>query len=222
MNVNSKATATGRKCGANPLLCRAEIAESWLGFGQRALFASLLWAATLLLAGCQHSAPQVNPAEVVGPKLSTKSIVYVAVPSDAFYKKELAIESGRQTAELVRNNFAKYVRRAFVGRSVETFGEALETARKFNCTYLVYPWVLQWEDHATEFSGVRDKVEIKLEVADVPSGNILHSTIIKGTGQWLTSGGESPRDILPEPVAKYVATLFQVMHTPTSMPGEAP
>ncbi|MCI0534799.1 MAG: DUF4823 domain-containing protein [Verrucomicrobiales bacterium] len=156
---------------------------------------------------------------MVGPKLSTTAIVYVAVPSDAYQKKELTIDSGRQTAELVRDAFAKYVRRAYVGRQTETFAEALATGRKFNCTYLVYPWLLRWEDHTTEFSGVRDKVEIKIEVVDIPSGEILHATTIQGKGPWMTSGGDSPPDILAEPVGKYVASLFQVIHTPSALPS---
>jgi hypothetical protein len=156
--------------------------------------------------------------EVTGPKLSTKSTVYVAVPPDAFHKKQLAIDSGRQTAQLIRDHFAKYARRAFVGREVETRNEALETARKFDLTYLVYPTIIRWEDHTTEYSGVRDKVEISIEVTEVASGNVLHTRRIHGTGPWLTAGGDSPIDILSEPVAAQVASLFQVIHTPTALP----
>jgi hypothetical protein len=183
---------------------------------------SLFGMVALLLSGCRHSAHQATVPQVVGPKLNTSSIVYVAIPSDAYFKDELAVNSGRLTAELVRDDFAQYVQRAYIGRQVQTFTEALETARRFNCTYVVYPGLLQWDDHATEFSGVRDKAEIKLEVADAASGKILHSSAIKGVGPWLTSGGETPRDILREPLAKYIASLFQVIHTPTAMPRIAP
>jgi hypothetical protein len=185
---------------------------------QDMVFACLAIAIAAFVSGCEHSAHETPTGQITGPKLKTDSIVYVAVPPDALYKKDLAIDSGRQTAELIRTHFAKYARKAYVGRHVETFAEALATASKFNCTYLAYPWLLQWEDHATEFSGVRDKVEIKIEVAEVPSGNILHSKTIAGTGVWLTSGGESPRDILTEPVAKYVASLFQTVRTPSALP----
>jgi hypothetical protein len=174
--------------------------------------------ASLTFSGCQHTAPAAGSGEITGPKLETKSVVYVAIPPDGFFKKEIALDSGRATAELLRETFSHYVRQAYIGRRVETFQEALETARTFKCTYVVYPGVIVWEDHATEFSGIRDKVEVKIEVADTTSGEILHSKVIKGTGPWMTSGGNTPRDILPEPVLKFVATLFQVIHTPSALP----
>jgi len=177
-----------------------------------------LGAAILLLPGCRHPASKINVAQVTGPKLSTKAVAYIAIPSDVFYKKELAVDSGRQTATVVRDTFAKYLRQAYIGRHVETFVEALETGRTHRCTYLVYLTVLKWEDHATEFTGVRDKVQIKIQVADVPSGDVLHSTILEAVGPWMTSGGATPGDILREPVGKYVASLFQVIHTPTALP----
>src|SRR5262245_31922828 len=80
-----------RRVGSIPLL-----SASWL--------AVLL--VTLLLAGCQHPPQETRHDEIVGQKLNIGSVVYVGIPSDAYYKKQVVVNSGRQTAELLRSEFA--------------------------------------------------------------------------------------------------------------------
>lgn len=178
----------------------------------------ILTAAALTLLGCQHTYQEINVAGVPPrPKLRTDSTVYVALPPDARHKKEFIFNTGQITAVAVRDAFAKYVKRAYVGRRAQSFAEGLETARATQCAYFIYPSILVWENHATEFSGRRDRIEIKLEVADAATGEILHATILRGLSRWFTDGGDTPQDLLPEPIRNYVASLFQPIETPSAL-----
>jgi hypothetical protein len=186
---------------------------------------SFLCFAALALVGCEHTYQEVPVSSNASrPKLKTEVLLYVPIPPDGRFKKDFVVDSGTLTAVAVRDAFAKYVKRAYLGRRVESFEESLETARNHNCAYVVYSRVLRWEDRATEFSGRTDKIEIRIEVADSASGEILHATILKGRSRWLTDGGDSPKDLLLEPIKNYAASLFQPVSRPSglrSRPGHS-
>ena len=74
--------------------------------------------------------------------------------------------------------------------------------------YYVIPEILYWEDRATEWSGIPDKIEVKVSVYDGQSAKELASTIILGKSKWATFGGDHPQDLLPDPLNKYVESLY--------------
>jgi len=178
-----------------------------------------LWiAGVLLFSACEHTYREVPIAGAPArPKLQMNDTVYVAIPPDGRHRKEFVPESGQFTAVTFRDVFAKYAKRAYVGRRVQSFQEGLETARAAGCRYFIYPTILRWEDRATEYSTRRDLVEIKVEVAEAASGEILHATVLRGRSRLFTDGGDTPQDLLPEPIRNYVASLFQPVHTPSAM-----
>ena len=174
--------------------------------------------ATLMFAGCQHTYEESRVGESSGhPRLNPDAIGYVAIPPDARFKRGFAQDSGKSTAHAVREEFAKYFRRAYVGRKIESFEEGLEMARAYQWSYYVYPTVLRWEDRATENSGRRDRLEIQIQVVETVSGDILDTTILKGTSRWMTAGGDTPGDLLNEPIRNYVASLFNPIATPSAL-----
>lgn len=167
----------------------------------------------LVLAGCQHTSESPRSR----PELKTEASAYVAIPPDAWSKKDLIFDSGKLTALAVRDAFAVYLRHAFLARHVETLEESLATARQGGCTYLVYPSVLSWEDHATELTGRRDKIEIKIQVLAAATGEVLDSVVLRARSRWLNDGGDVPQDLLREPVKKYVAGLFHPTYVPSAL-----
>jgi hypothetical protein len=182
-------------------------------------FAAALWIlGVLLLSACQHTYRELPVGGAPPrPELPTGSTVYVAIPPDGRHRKEFVPESGQFTAVTLRDAFAKYVKRAYVGRRVQSYQEGLETARAAGCGYFVYPTILRWEDRFTEYSGRRDLVEIKVEIAEAASGEVLHATILRGRSRLFTDGGDTPQDLLPEPIRNYVASLFQPVHVPSAL-----
>ena len=172
----------------------------------------------LLAAACQHTYKEVAITPVSErPQLSKTSVVYVAMASDAMRKDDLQIGSGAKVSQLLRDTFARYARRAYIARRVESLPDSIATAKAGKCDYVIYPTIQRWEDRATEFSGMRDKVEVKVDLAETATGSVVYSTVIQGTSRWMTDGGDQPEHLLPEPVKHYVAGLFQVLHTPSAL-----
>ncbi len=85
---------------------------------------------------------------------------------------------------------------------------ALEKAKAGGYTYLIYPVILYWEDRATEWSGIPDKITVEISVIDVATGAVLNSARIEGKSKWATLGGDHLQDLLEKPLTDYARTLF--------------
>jgi hypothetical protein len=70
------------------------------------------------------------------------------------------------------------------------------------------PEILHWEDRATEWSGIPDRVEVKLLVLEAQGNKEIASIVISGKSKWATFGGDHPQDLLPEPIKQYVESLY--------------
>jgi len=55
---------------------------------------------------------------------------------------------------------------------------------------------------------IPDRVEVKVDVVRVQTGDVISSGFIKGRSGLATLGGDHPQDLLPEPVAEFVSSLF--------------
>jgi hypothetical protein len=86
-----------------------------------------------------------------------------------------------------------------------------------NADYLVYPNIVRWEDRQTEWSGRRDRLELKIDLLDMKDGTLLFSREISATGKWLTEGGDTPKDLLDQPIEEFVNTLFRRVEKPSAL-----
>jgi len=145
----------------------------------------------------------VEPTTRLDPSRS----VAVVVPADGRYADKEYSGSGAQTAEAVTAAFAE---RASGARavSVPAGGSASEAARQVSATYVAVPEILHWEDRATEWSGRRDVVTVKIGVYEVGRPAPIASVEITGKSKWMTFGGDHPQDLLPTPVREFVARLY--------------
>ena len=46
--------------------------------------------------------------------------------------------------------------------------------------YYAVPDILHWEDRATEWSGIPDKIELKISIYDVTLGSEIASAVVSG------------------------------------------
>jgi len=182
----------------------------------RVSLAALLVVCSTLFTGCEHTTREVSLGNVGAPPLlSQKGRFYVAYALNTRDKNGPVLDSGRLVTEPLRAAFQKQVTAVLGGRLAETLDEAKANASKAGAHYLVYPTIMQWEDRNTEFSGRRDKVEIRLEMWNVPEERLMDIRLVQGTSRWLTDGGDKPQDLLTEPFTKYAASFFTA---PPSMP----
>lgn len=186
-----------------------------VNFFKNAALALLLIGAA---AGCQHAYEQktqdLTPSwEPMRP--STR--VFIAMPEDALDKKEPVPNSGKRTALALHDAFARHTRTVFTARSPEPFAESLARARAATCDYMVFPTILTWQDRPTEWTGVRDKLQVKIDLVSVASGVVVRTTTINGKSRFMTDGGDAPQDLLSEPIDRFVRPLFRLSHTPTAL-----
>lgn len=84
----------------------------------------------------------------------------------------------------------------------------MQSSKATNFEYYVIPEILHWEDRATEWSGIPDKIQVKISIYEGKTWKEVASTIISGKSKWATFGGDHPQDLLPEPLNKYVESLY--------------
>jgi hypothetical protein len=169
-----------------------------------------IWAAVALaglLLGCADTHQLVREG-ATGTKLSTNDSLYVAVSRDGAYGTAVYAGSGAMTSQTLVSAFSKHAQNVEMSHGYEGFDEALATARAKKAKYLVYPTILHWEDRATEWSGIPDQVEIKVELVDVQTGKMVESAVINGKSGLATLGGDHPQDLLPKPVEEFVSSLY--------------
>jgi len=148
--------------------------------------------------------PGANPES----HLDAADSIYIAVPEDGAYGSQVYRGSGETTAQIIQSAFARHAGRVRSGREAQSFDQAMEHAKATDSDFLVFPTILHWEERATEWSGIPDRVEVKVEVVDVGSQSTVASAIAQGKSGLATFGGDRPQDLLPKPVGKFVDSLY--------------
>lgn len=161
----------------------------------------------VILLGCADTHKLIKH-QAEGLVIRSDDTIYVAVPSNGVYGERRYSSSGMNTAQIIYSEFSKHANSVKVGRTNEQFAEALATAREDKRVYLIFPTILHWEDRATEWSSIPDKVEVKIEVVDTASGKTVSSVVLSGKSGLATLGGDHPQDLLPEPIKQYVLSLY--------------
>jgi hypothetical protein len=176
-----------------------------------------LTAAFALLTACKSSYSEKEVSNETPPLLKSSTRVYVAIPFDATFKKDVAQGSGKQTAQAFQVAFMKYTRSVYTSKFPESPGDALEIAREGHMEYLLYPTILRWEDRATEYTGMRDKLAVRAELIEVPTGKVVFSREFEATGKFMTDGGETPKDLLDQPAEQFANTIFRRIEKPSAL-----
>lgn len=172
----------------------------------------------LFSVGCKHLAEETpTDPNAIRPHMRRDTRIYIGTPMDGTYKKEPVLDSGRRTGLELKAAFAKISGAIFIGRNNESFSDALDRARTTRSQYLIFPTIVKWEDHPTEWNGIPDKVEIKLEVVDVASGTILYTTLIRAHSRFMTDGGDHPEMLLAEPFGRFAESLLRGESIPSAL-----
>ena len=166
---------------------------------------SLVIIATMI-SGCASTYKQTNLTEPAAKLLKAGSVV-IATPANGSYETKDYAKSGEMTALAVKAAFAKFTNTITVSSDCKEL-ECLKNNGSVTADYYVIPEILHWEDRATEWSGIPDKIEVKLTIYKGQNWKDIAATIISGKSKWATFGGDHPQDLLSEPLNKYVESLY--------------
>ncbi|PNU20620.1 DUF4823 domain-containing protein [Geothermobacter hydrogeniphilus] len=165
-----------------------------------------IFVSIFLLVGCTASYQQLDLA-IPQQRLEKSKSVLIATPKNGFYGSTEYNFSGQMTAIAINAAFSKFSPNVRVDSRCSELSCLKKTSGdKFD--YLVIPEILHWEERATEWSGKPDRIEVKLTIYDSITDAVLAATTIKGKSKWATFGGDHPQDLLPDPLNKYVSSLY--------------
>jgi len=136
--------------------------------------------------------------------------VLISVPNDGSYGNTQYHQSGDVTANAIRTAFSKKAKKADVTKECKDH-ECLNTINTEKYGYYIKPTILHWEDRATEWSGIPDRIEIRLIVFDAITKEKLYDSSYTGKSKWATFGGDHPQDLLPEPTNEFVSNLYRLL-----------
>lgn len=160
-----------------------------------------------IVIGCRTTT--VTPVSTSpAKKVDRGAAVYIVTPRDGNYGKEEYPGSGKEVATALQGAFVRYADEVIIGGELDSTSDAIEAAKLKKCQYLVIPKITHWEDRATEWSGIRDKLVIFIKVVSVEDGVEVRSVEVSGKSSWFTFGGDHPQDLLGSPIQQFVKTLF--------------
>jgi hypothetical protein len=160
----------------------------------------------VVVCGCT-STYKSSTLVVPSTKLERGKSVVIATPANGSYGDKEYAGSGKMTALAVRSAFAKFTNTVTLSTECKDLN-SLRMSGPSQFDYYIVPEVLHWEDRATEWSGVPDRIEILLSVYEGTTWKELASVSILGKSKWATFGGDNPQDLLEEPINKYVRSLY--------------
>ncbi|WP_419736521.1 DUF4823 domain-containing protein [Pseudomonas sp. COR18] len=159
---------------------------------------------TMLASGCTATYVQKDVTTNPG-KLASNQAVSIATPVDGRYETTTYKASGIMTASAVRAAFAQYSNKVTV---YDSCADLVCIRKQGGAGYYVVPEILHWEDRATEWSGIPDRIEVKLAIYGQEGEEPLASTIVSGKSKWATFGGDHPQDLLQKPIDVYLREQY--------------
>ena len=133
--------------------------------------------------------------------------IAVSVSEDGSYGSDIYNGSGRTLSKTIRQQLKEYSSNVVVLKNNETLNDFTDEEIK-NYDYIVIPEILHWEDRATAWSGIPDKIEVSIEIYD-SKRNLLKSAILSGKSASMTLGSTDPSELLEEPLSTFFKSVFE-------------
>lgn len=159
-----------------------------------------------LFTGCQSTYKYDinNPSKNA---LEKEKAMAIAVSEDGFYGSDIYNGSGRALSNAIRQHLKKYTSNAIILKKNETLKD-FSDSEILEYDYIVIPEILHWEDRATAWSGLPDKIEVSVEIYD-NKRNLLKSAILSGKSASMTLGSTDPVELLEEPLSTFFKSVFE-------------
>jgi len=169
----------------------------------------LIYIILFVIIGCapKYTVLQ-NDKESNEVKLSRDISAYISLPEDNTSNGHLYVGSGREVAAEIEFLFSQHLEKIDVGKTVESCNQGFDSAKLNGYDYYICPQLMQWEDYATEWSGIPDRIRLKVSIQSTTSKAIIDTFLIEGKGKVMSWGGDHPLDIVKEPLAAWVGSLF--------------
>ena len=163
--------------------------------------------AALLVVGCAAS-QTTSLIDNRTDTISTDASFLVAVKEDGTYAGTPHRESGRMARDAMVVALTNYAPNVAEIPSYVPEDTAIVSALEQNVDYLVYLKINHWEERATEWSGLPDRIEVETRLIDGRNGNVLEAQVVTAKSKWATLGGDHPEDLLVVPFDEFSRSMF--------------
>lgn len=161
-----------------------------------------------ILAGCANSY-KADAVKTPAAKIAADSKFYVTQPKDGVYGTTNYAGSGNMASSAISAELSKKGSEVVVADSVETLDIAKEKASSVGADFLFYTKILHWEDRATEWSLLSDKITMNYVIYNAGTGQKVASTTASATSGIATLGGDHPQDLVPKTVQDFLNAVMQ-------------
>lgn len=177
----------------------------------------------MLISGCYSRMHQILRDDDFKPINYNKDESIAVMLTDDGSHTFIYTDDKNSTTQHTKNEFylgsgiivATKVQAALLGifSRVETLNtknkeKAIILCKQQKINLLVVPTILHWEDRNTPWSGVADKIEVKIEVFNVTLDRAVNSIIFKANNEWATLTDKPPEDLLNGEFNKAIADMF--------------
>lgn len=154
----------------------------------------------LLLGGCA-SAPVVQQAQ--GVHLDRNQLIYVGQSQSAFPAENAT------SRQLFARALSGYAQQVFQSKGEIPVTLLPQIAQTMRGGYIFYIDVLQWEDHNTPWTTLRDKVTLRVMIIDVRTEKIVLDEQLKGVSKLWVARNEKPDVVAQDLITNFVNGLFK-------------
>ena len=148
-----------------------------------------------------------NTSLDVSPGLPPGATLLVGLAADGNFGEIDYPGSGKATTREVVRAMSRCAMNVEALQEPGSLEDGKIQARAHGFTHYVHPTILHWEDRATEWSGKRDKISIRLQVVEIEAGQIIDATTLDGKSKWASFGGDPTEELLTKPLTQYASQL---------------
>ncbi len=161
----------------------------------------------LLLNACAYTQNSLSP-NAKQDRLTPADSFCVMLANDGAYGSKVTIGSGKT----VSSHVLSVVRQKQpLTQLIETTDEdqAIQQCSAKGVNYLVSPQILHWEDHATQWSGMRDRIKIEIRLIKVTPKTFIKSAQFEARNSWFTFVNAAPSELLDESFDKVILGIVE-------------
>lgn len=161
---------------------------------------------SLLLVSCT-STYKYDFSNLGDNLLEKDKSIAISVSEDGSYGSDVYDGSGRKLSNVIKKTLQPYSKNVTIAKRNETIDDF--TAEELSkADYIIIPSILHWEDRATAWSALPDKVEVCIEIYN-SNKELLKSGTFSGTSSSMTLSSNDPSELLEEPLKEFFKTVFE-------------
>lgn len=142
-----------------------------------------------------------------GP-IAKKKSVYLAFPNIGYDEYRNYPSSANDTMVILKNGFGKYFPHLFSSKEYKSAEFEYLLARKKGYKYFILPRLLNWTNSYTLFTGVADKVTLRIKIYDLKTNTLLEQISIKSISSRVPGFEKNPTELLEYSLNKALNEIF--------------